>query len=541
MRRTSLVFLATLLSFSAHGASITETFNSSEKNNTLTTTAADGVWDLTAGTLHVPHTVDRDGGAPSEDDVMHLGQGTDGPFSLSTYSTFDSLPGTPNTIDLPTTRTYQFTTFNLENGYTLKPVGSAPLEIKVQGAVLIEGTIDLRGGDGEDVNTTLTTIPSGGTAAAGGGAGGNGGQGSTASNGSDGTPTNSDADGMGLGGGASASAVLGDGSGGGGGGGHANLPASHNGENGGVGGGTGGLGGPQFGFTDPYVTEFVGGSGGGGGGGYNLGAVNAQSSGGAGGGGGGALRLMAASIEVAAVTGKILATGGSGGSQANADTHAGAGGGGAGGTVVLFSREDIVIDGELYATGGMRGVGGHGGDGGNGAIGRTRLENGNGNGYTGGITVEPLPNVAFGTTYFSTQSVVVESKSYDTGTNEPAYLSFTPTETLNSGTLTYEIAGSSDDFGSDDTGYLPVAQLSDIDGKRYFKFRVTLQAGNRTSSPEVSQIRVAFFDQAFAFRFASCARTSFPRDRASIVEIIGIAFLFLIPLLFRPIRRKFSH
>jgi len=241
---------------------ITEDFSTITQLNSSSTTA---IWNLAEGKLHVPFIIDRDpsGGGETEDDVVHQGTATDGAFNNSTNSSFDSdAPSTPTTITLDTSKTYQFTSFTLSQGYTLKGTGSAVLLIRVQGDVQIDGTIDLSGTDGTEVSVTTTDTPSGGTSCCGGGAGGDGGQGSTSSTGSNGTSGDAGDSGRGQGGVASAGA--GNGSGGGGGGGFSDVTTAATGETP-SGGGAGGAAGSDY--SDAFIGTFVGGSGGGGGGG----------------------------------------------------------------------------------------------------------------------------------------------------------------------------------------------------------------------------------------------------------------------------------
>ncbi|MCB0406488.1 MAG: hypothetical protein KDD51_17025, partial [Bdellovibrionales bacterium] len=281
MKRFPAIFaLACLFGRLAYAGSISENFSTVTKNETGTST---GVWNAARGVLHVPHVVDRsdDGG---EDDSMSIGNGTDGAFDNSTYSNFDTdAPATPTEIKLDSSRTYQFTSFTLDAGYTVTGTSvNTPLTIRVQGDMQVSGTIDLNGQSGTQVSLTNTETPAGGTACCGGGAGGAGGQGSSASTGSNGTSGDVGAGdlGKGLGGTASSSGVVGQGAGGGGGGGHANYVAlTNDGENG-AGGAAGGKGGGNAGnYDDVYISNFYGGSGGAGGGGYNgNAAANSDSS-----------------------------------------------------------------------------------------------------------------------------------------------------------------------------------------------------------------------------------------------------------------------
>ncbi|MEY3015564.1 MAG: hypothetical protein RIT45_4299, partial [Pseudomonadota bacterium] len=248
--------------------------------------------------------------------------------------------------------TYEFKSFVIQKGVTVRVTGSSALILKVQGNVQIDGVLDLSGYQGQDINSCCGST-SGGQAGPGGSNGGGGPYGSSGSKG-------------GGSGGGSGGCGSGYGSGGGGGG-------------YGTGGGTGtttnwscgpgGAGGGTYG--DALLGSFLGGSGGGGGG-YG-GAAN--SSGGGGGGGGGAVRIDAAAIAIGA-SGKISANGGRGG-NVTSDRDGGGGGGGSGGAIWLRGGK-VTISGAVEAVGGDSGKSdkqsGYGGDGGKGGNGRIRID-----------------------------------------------------------------------------------------------------------------------------------------------------------------------
>ena len=329
--------------------------------------------------------------------------GSDGTFTF----TPDVVDGDVMTLD---GAVYQFTgDVVIPAGRTLRVRGTGRIEIYTDGRLIVDGTIDVRGGRGHRV-----------VGAPGDAWCGRGGETGTAIDGGlgDGPPARSiggvagpgyeggDEPGAtgncGFGGrfGGGTSSLRGGGGGGGpaGGGGGART-----GQNGGRGGGTfGGVAGTGASFggggglravagTAPYQGQDgvgAGGAGGGGGGsigheaaadlpvestfapgsggGAGNGAFNA--SGGAGGGGGGAVRLASTVEIVVAAGGAILADGGAGGS---ANMGQGCGGGGSGGTIYLAAPA-IRAPGNLSATGGAgaTGVCANGGDGG---LGRIRL------------------------------------------------------------------------------------------------------------------------------------------------------------------------
>ncbi len=214
------------------------------------------------------------------------------------------------------------------------PGCTTPLDLTITGSVLIEGTLDLTGNDGEYWNASSGTPARAqpGTGTCGGFSGGiSGTYTSAGSNGAGPRP--------GVRGGTQNSGQYINGGEGGGGGfatsGFAGFNASP-----GAGGGT--IGSAAF-------TTLDGGSGGGGGGG-GLGGASTRYSGGGGGAGGGALRITSTGSITVAASGAILAVGGKGGASQNVGAAGGAGAG-AGGSIWLVAPS-IVNDGTVSATGG---------------------------------------------------------------------------------------------------------------------------------------------------------------------------------------------
>ncbi|GMV41326.1 MAG: hypothetical protein AMXMBFR64_30420 [Myxococcales bacterium] len=304
----------------------------------------DGVWEAIGGTTA--------GGCSA------CGTGNDGAYDATSSTT---LAG----------GTYNFSSFRIRPGVTVTVTGGTPLIVLSKGDVLIEGTLNLKGGDG-GVGPSGNS-PGGAGGAGGGGGGGAGGVGgvytSTYMNGSPG----SGGAGGGSGGGVQArDDVIG---GGGGGGGFASTGAtasagycctSRCGSEISI---PGGAGGSSYGAAP--MTQLLAGSGGGGGG-YG-GADNGC--GGGGGGGGGAVKIVGATIKV---TGTIDARGGKGG-DAQSGADGGGGGGGSGGSIWLRAAS-VQVTGSALATGGGGGtttVGGScgiGGTGGAGSAGRVQVD-----------------------------------------------------------------------------------------------------------------------------------------------------------------------
>jgi len=237
--------------------------------------------------------------------------GADGAFS----------PTTSQTIQVPESGVFNFTTINIPTGVTItytRNSKNTPVTILATGDVTIVGTISVAG--------------AGGLSNGGGGRGGPGGyDGGAAGFGFD---TFVGVTGDGPGGGGGGSSTNGTTLSGGGGGGYASA-----GVNGGVQtGAVAGAGGPKYGSST--ILPLIGGSGGGGGG-----AVSGNH-GAAGGGGAGAI-LIASSTSIS-FTGTINSTGGGGG----AATSGGAGGGGGSGGAIRLIANTITGAGTLNVSGG---------------------------------------------------------------------------------------------------------------------------------------------------------------------------------------------
>lgn len=307
------------------------------------------------------------------------GTGVDGAYSATTNST---LPG----------GTYNFTSFTIDPGVVVSVTGTAPLEIYCQGAMNINGTLSVNGGNGTD-GIVSVGAGVGGLGVAGGGNGGDGNYSTSTGQlpGNDGTNTGG-------------TGTAGMGWSGGGGAGYATAGQAS-------GGATGGFAGAAYGTTDLMI--LTSGSGGGGGsGGFSCGS-------GGGGAGGGIIILHAPSIYIAA-GGLITANGGDGGSDGTG--NCGGGGAGSGGTIWIETTA-LSNNGSISAIGGLGGASAipgapYYGVGGNGSDGRIRLDgtaSGSGTtnppvGYFGTAPGIPLTNQAFTICYAET--VTVGSNTY---------------------------------------------------------------------------------------------------------------------------------
>ena len=186
---------------------------------------------------------------------------------------------------------FVFRSVTIGAGVTVRSVGPNPLVMIVQNDVVIDGTLDVSGRDGERVDTlNAPNFPALG--GRGGPGGGDGGRGSPIATG-----------------------------------------RSPGGE-------------PGFG---PFGLFGLGGGGG------LLACVPGCGRGSAGGGGGGALLIVTNRRIVVGALGRIVADGGDGGGgeQAGSNTHGGGGGGGSGGVVVCFARAglELHVKGETWRNG----------------------------------------------------------------------------------------------------------------------------------------------------------------------------------------------
>ena len=304
--------------------------------------------------------------------------GADGAFS----------PTQDTTLALPPSGIFNFTTVSIPSGVRVRFQNSGtntPVTILATGDVVIEGVVDVRGGDADHMRAALGSfLQQGGLGGPGGYSGGRGGdvgaqpgatgQGPGGGGGGGGMcPGSAQSDPVGGGGGGFASA-----------GEHSRCLRSYAGVKGG--------GGAAYGSS--IMLPLVGGSGGGGG----AGAYKATGIPGAGGGGGGGALLIASSGAVR-VTGSILAQGGSGGGYGGttnclgwiAGSHGGIGGGGSGGIVRILAQS-YQGGGTINVAGGLQGcpIGDNWKNGGNGSQGFVSVETPR----AGTLSLNGLPSLA---------------------------------------------------------------------------------------------------------------------------------------------------
>jgi hypothetical protein len=353
-------------------------------------TSSTGLWDSVRGRISAPFA---SAGVAAR--ILNFGDGTDGEFNDGPEQSGITISGSTITINTDTKSTYQFTTFTLTSGKTIRITGSAALIIRVQGAVTIAGQILAEGSAGTNSISGNTGTVAGGSGANGGFSGGNGGVGATAS--ANGLPASGDSRG-GTAGANTAAATQDEG---GGGGCLGTGPDAGGNATGGSNTGTGTVANQAVcprnrtaisADFDTGFTSAVGGGGGGGGGAFTAGS---PVSGGAGGGGGGRISIVALDSVSVMAGGKVSVKGGNGGANnfvAQAGDCGGAGGGGSGGILWMRSPGSISGAGTIDIAGGTGGQSTDGvctnlSAGGNGSRGIFRADDSDG--AESGVTVSP--------------------------------------------------------------------------------------------------------------------------------------------------------
>lgn len=476
--------------------------NSATSSSSPTTFVADfssfSQWDTTAGDTGLWDTVDqRIQAAVSANSVVDInfGDGSDGAFNNGPTQTGITVSGNSITLDTDTKATFNFSSFNLSNGFTLKATGSQPLTIRVLGTGTIAGTIDVSGGSSAvgTSNNSTDVAALGGTGVASGGAGGAAGfGGSPGTSSTSGSPsTGSNVLGGAFGGNTSVSAS--DAGGGGGCNGvHGAAPdaVGNDAQAASAGGAAGACTTTRSSVAAAFESSFTGGAGGGGGGNYAPGASDVSGAGG--GAGGGAVHLTSLgsiSFGTSPNTGNILANGGAGGDGVNVSGGSdcgGAGGGGSGGSIWLQTKGTIANSSNQGSVNVSGGSGGSVdavscapfGAAGNGSLGIVRVDATSASTTGTSVVFTNVPTVRSG------QSFVVTSKAIDTGLSNPSFN--TPTETQDTtssgcgtaGTLkvTYQGSSNGTSFGTGVSG----AQISSLNGKRYVRFQVTITSTGST-------------------------------------------------------------
>ena len=469
-----LCWLTLFISLSANAKVFSEDFASLARKESSSL-----IWNTELGLLH-PDLLVYGYRNPSQviasQTTFSVSDGSHGSFEPATYSQFGTVVGNQITINATQFPILKLTKFFLDSTHTLTSV-NGPLVIHSLSTVQIDGVIECQGNDGSPPSGNVGGA--GGTGRCGGFSGGDGGTGGgAATSGSDGLPTTGNVTG---GGGA---IYTGPTAGAGGGGGAAFVGLDGNvGSNSNPPANAGGNPGVGFNGVDHAFTNLNGSAGGGGGSG-------SSTEGGSGGGaGGGTVIIHAASGVTISSTGAILAYGGNGG----ATTDGGGGGGGGGGNIKVFTPAhfEVAAAATLNSNAGAGEDPGNSnaGNGGDGSFGRAWVVAGT---YTVSGTItngsslldEGFAGFVSGTVQTAT------SKVFDTGSTVVNYLSAT-TDSLSSD-VTLQVAGSNDNFMSDDSGWINAAAISAISKKRYIKFRVSINNSSASNATFVSNVSITF-------------------------------------------------
>lgn len=527
------ILLLLSLSLTVTAATVTEDFTSiSYMNNGQTTL----VWNHALGRLQPTLKItgwEINAGIARPDITYAVGDGSHGPFNSSTYARFSTGGDLSNdTIRLDTNvfSELKVTEFILDAGWTLLPEGDNPLIIRSLTDVTVNGIIECSGVAGEPVSNDVTRVALGGEGRCGGGDGGNGGSDTVLPQ----PGSQSGAGALGGGEGFGAHAVNG-GDGGGGGGSYGNGGAGQGTRPSGLAGGNIGASDNKPDFSDNGAASGEGtGAGAGGGGGFAYNQANpAASNGGGGGGGGGTVKIYAVRDVNVGLAGRIRAFGGAGGGEATGSLRAGGGGGGGGGSILIWAANDInmaannIVDANFGAGGAT--LDATAGNGGVGAIGRTWLSWGN------NVTNNERPLYTLwlngAVVYETATNQVAVSNAYDLGNTSPRMTGITVSPAPTGGsTVSIEAAGSSDNFASDDTGWLPSTSLSSLSGKRYVKFRLTLNNAAATSPDTIDSITFEFEGgRRDTFNFvAACGRLGSSGPSASRNALLVFSMILLI-------------
>lgn len=470
MNAVTTLFLL-LFSFQVRADLLTENFS------TLTNSASGtAVWNVALGIVH-PGLQVTNYQVIAQPVVsgtnFSVGDGSDGPFNSTTYSNFGTVSGSTIIVNAGSRPSLNVTSFQLNNGDTLTAI-NGPLVIYSQSTVQIDGIIDCDGIDGSPASGA--SGGAGGSGMCGGSAGGAGGNATVS--GTQGLPVTGTVTGgfggiyvsgsVGAGGGGGAAYSGNDGSNG-----TASTPATN----------TGGAGGSGSTGANHQFTILNGSPGGGGGSG------SATGGGGGGGGGGGTVIIHAVGNVTISATGLITARGGLGGSSVSG----GGGGGGGGGSVKIFTPGNIDqvagTDVDVFGGNGGTPVSGTAGPGGTGSFGRTWL---NATAFPGaGGESHPSLLLQTGTIEYNTGvSQTAISLPYDVSSTTVIYNAASTDVT--SADIGVEVAGSTDNFVINDTGWLPVSSLSTLNNHRYFKFRISLNNSNAAAPTTFSSFTVDY-------------------------------------------------
>lgn len=483
-------WLTLALSLTANARVFTENFSSAAQKESSTL-----VWNFALGYLHPQLKIFgyTDGIIPpASASIVSVGDGSHGSFDPTTYANFGTVVGNHITIDANQFPVLNLTSFHLDSTHTLSSI-NGPLIIYSLSTVMIDGSILCSGENG--LPAVGATGGAGGAGHCGGHAGGAGGNSSASgANGLAGPST--------VAGGGIFSNPADSGAGGAGGGGFRNH---YGGSGESAGANTGGTSATQLASVD-HSFSILDGSGGGGGG-----SGSSTQGGGGGGGGGGTIIIHAVdNVVISAPSGGIFAAGGAGGSS----NTGGAGGSGAGGNVKIFTKGDFQNDTNIFVNSLAPGVpiSPTAGDGGQGSRGRTWIRPNAFTGIGGESDDNSLSLGNEGTfNYVTATPEFAVSKSYDTQSSVAIYQSIISNPV--SADVTLEIAGSNDNFASDNTGWINSASVATVLRKRYVKFRVSINNSNANNPTRVTDVLLTFepgIQEDFTFKSGGCGTIKSP-------------------------------
>lgn len=458
--RCCFLILTLFLSISVKATDLSENFASRTQFESGT-----AIWNQELGKIHPSlEVINYHGATAVAPKPFDVGDGSHGAFEPSTYAQFSQggdVSGNKIRLNLSTYPILKVTKFYLATGWSIEPIGSAPLIIYSLTTVRVEGDIHCEGDPGTDA--VGATPGTGGGTRCGGAIGGNGG--AVGGNGTSGGDISVSVTGGQAGQFAGGAASVG---GGGGGSWNTTSPAGAGPDPGTTGaGGAAGLS-----VTDPEFTHLTGGAGGGGGGGTTTEA-------GGGGGGGGGVVIIHAVGDVNVGTSPVSATGfiyANGGKGGDSNVGGGPGGGGGGGAIKIFSGGTVNIynndgGGASRADQGAGGVNAVPSGGAVGGPGRSWVASVDYHGPGFYSPSEETPVIANNNTvdFVSTaQEIILKSQDLDSTRNTIDSFTFSPV----SSDFSVQYRGSSDDFASDDTGWMTSA--SDVANKRYVKIKLLI-------------------------------------------------------------------
>lgn len=524
-RSTGCLYLMTLLvlALPAQGNQVTESFDSRTTMESSTALWNQGLGKLTP-TMNL---TGWDAGTGANTSAVDFGDGSHGEFNSSTWANFGSVDTTGKIIYLNTDTysTFKFTKFTLDAPWKIQPVGSNPLKIYVLGNMIVSGNISCTGRDGNaSTGSGASAVAgAGGLGRCGGARGGNGADKySSGINIGESGQSNHGSMSGGIGGRVDSGI---NGAGGGGGGAWSTLNQPGTNAAGGDVPGARGTGVPDKGWTN-----VLGSSGGGGGSG------SALEAGGGGGAGGGVIIIhVAGNLNVS--TGAVIeAKGGAGGTS---PSTGGEGGGGGGGSIQVWvggtlSLEDAFNVEQITAKSGLGGSSSaSGGDGGSGYAGRIWISALNFPALNGATYAPVMQINNEGTMQFVTATAQTAiTNPMDTFSTVPSFSagSFSPS----SNDIAIEVAGSRDYFQNDNSGWVSLSNIAQLNEKRFLKFKITITNTNATTPSTVDVVSATYTPgtvRDFDMQTSGCGMIGNGQGPSGPLVIVFALLVLLIPII----------